>query len=108
MRRLFAPVVFLAAAFAVMPTLALADDIVLNEDNGIDGSIATTPNDTTFDLGVDVTGVAHTPAAARGYLSSLAPQTQSAIMGACETFMAHPSTAQSPETYAFCSNAVHG
>ena len=108
MRRLFAPAAFAAVAFAVLPSLALADDIITNEDNGLDSSVPTIPNDTTFDLGIDVVGVPHTTVAVKNFLSGLEPDTQSAIMGACETFTEHPATAQSPETTAFCSNAVRG
>jgi hypothetical protein len=107
MRRLFAPAAFVAAAFALLPTFALADDIV-DDNNGVETSQPSDPVDTTFDLGVDVSGIPHNPTAVRGFLSGLPAATQSAVMGACETFMEHPASIQSPETYAFCSNAVRG
>src|SRR4051812_19195414 len=106
MRRLFAAPAFAAVALAVLPNLALADDGDNLSDNGLAPSFDTWA--TTFDLGIDVTDVAHTPAAARAFLSGLPAPTQSAIMGACENFMAHPDSVQSPETFAFCSNAVRG
>jgi hypothetical protein len=104
MRRLFAPAAFAAAAFAILPTFALAD--IVDDNNGVETSQPAVPTDTTFDLGVDVSGVPHDPAAVRSFLSGFPATTQSAIMGACETFMEHPDSIQSPETYGFCSNAV--
>jgi hypothetical protein len=62
-------------------------------------------NDTTFDLGIDVRGVGHNPAAVQAFILGLEPATRYAIMSACVTFMDHPVTAQSPETGAFCANA---
>jgi hypothetical protein len=107
MRRLFVPAAFAAVAFAVLPTFALADDTDNPPtDNGLTAG-AVSPG-TTFDLGIDVTGVPHSAAAVRSFISGLESPTQSAVMGACENFMEHPSSAQSPETYAFCSNAVRG
>jgi hypothetical protein len=107
MRLLFASAAFAAAAIAILPTFALADDTPPT-DNGLTESTDTSPGNTTFDLGIDVSGVPHNPTAVRSFITGLAPVTQSAIMGACETFMANPDTVQSPETYAFCSNAVRG
>jgi threonine dehydrogenase-like Zn-dependent dehydrogenase len=106
MRRLFAPAAFAAAAFAILPTFALAD--IVEDNNGVDTSASASPTDTTFDLGIDVTGVPHDPLAVKSFISGLAPAAQSAVMGACESFMEHPDSIQSPETYAFCSNAIRG
>ena len=106
MRRLLAPAAIVATVFAVMPTFALAD--IVDDNNGVETSQPANPGDTTFDLGVDVSGVPHDPTAVRSFLSGLPATTQSAIMGACETFMEHPDSIQSPETYGFCSNAIRG
>jgi len=106
MRRLFAPAAIAAAVFAVMPTFALAD--IVDDNNGLETSEPANPGDTTFDLGIDVSGVAHDPTAVRAFLGSLPAATQSTIKGACETFMEHPDSIQSPATYGFCSNAVRG
>jgi len=106
MRRLFAPAAFAAAAFAILPTFALAD--IVDDNNGVETSASSSPTDTTFDLGIDVSGIPHDPAAVRSFIGGLAPAAQSAIMGACETFMEHPDSIQSPETYGFCSNAIRG
>ena len=106
MRRLFAPAAFAAAAFAVLPSLALAD--IVDDNNGLDTSASISAGDTTFDLGIDVSGVPHDPTSVRSFINGLAPVTQSAIMGACETFMEHPDSIESPDTYAFCANAVRG
>jgi hypothetical protein len=97
----------LLAASAVLaiacPIVALADDDeVVASPMGIQESVSST----TFDLGIDVRGVAHEPAAVKAFILGLGPDAAAAIMGACETFMDFPVTAQSPETRAFCSNAT--
>jgi len=63
---------------------------------------------TTFDLGVDVSDVAPTPADVHAYLAGLEPETQAAILGACGTFVANPTDAKSADTLAFCQVAVGG
>jgi hypothetical protein len=110
MRRLFAPAALAAVMLAVLPAVAFADD----EDNTVDADgiplpISTdNPADTTFDLGVDVSGVPHSAVAVKAFLSGLEPETQSAVMGACEHYMQYPNSIKSWDTYAFCASAVRG
>ena len=97
-----------SAAFA----LSAAWPMVAAADDGDDVFDVVPPSpaqdivpDTTFDLGIDVRGVAHNPAAVHAFIVGLGADTQIAIMGACATFMEYPVTAQSPETSAFCANS---
>ena len=60
--------------------------------------------DTTFDLGFDVSGIEHTPAAAKSVLLALDTSRQLKVAGACNYFLRYPYMAQSPETRAFCTN----
>ena len=50
----------------------------------------------------------HTAAAVKSFIGRLEPQTQSAVMGACETFMQDPTSVSSPDTLGFCASAVRG
>jgi hypothetical protein len=97
----------LFAASAAL-TLCAAWPVLADEDVPDDAAppvvVQDVGNNTTFDLGIDVSGVAHNPAAVHAFMLGLAPVTQDAIMGACATFMDYPVTAQSPETWAFCAN----
>ena len=63
---------------------------------------------TNFDLGVDVSGVAHTTRAVDSYLAAQAPETQAALRGACENYVQNPTSAQDIATLAFCRIAVGG
>ena len=63
-------------------------------------------SDTTFDLGVNVNDVLPTTHGVDAYLAGLEPETQAAIMGACNTFMQNPTDARSDSTLAFCQVAV--
>jgi hypothetical protein len=94
-----------ALAVALPATVSLADDA--DQDNNT-VTVDSQKADSVFDLGIDVTGVAHTSAAVRGYLGALAPVTRDSIVKACETYMAHPESAQAQDTLAFCSAAVGG
>jgi hypothetical protein len=106
MRRLFAPAALAAVALALLPTLSFADDSDTPQpDNGLNPGI---DDSATFDLGIDISGVTRTPAAVHAFIGTLPAASQSAVMGACETFMEHPESIQAPDTYAFCSNAVRG
>ena len=94
-----------ALAVALPAGVSFADDLDGVESHDF---LAVQTPDVLFDLGVDVTGVAHTPGAVSGYLTSLAPVTRAAVLNACDTFMANPETAQGDNTIAFCSVAVGG
>jgi len=60
--------------------------------------------DTTFDLGFDVSGVEHTPAAAKAFILAMNPAYQGKVIAACGYFLQYPAQMQSPETRAFCQN----
>jgi hypothetical protein len=90
-----------AAVVALTPVVAAAED---EEAVAPTSDVQQPVNSTWFDLGIDVMGVAHTPGAAKAFISGLAQVSQEAIVGACTTYMQHPETMQSPETYAFCIN----
>ena len=60
--------------------------------------------DTTFDLGFDVSGIEHTPAAAKGFVLQLDSDRQYRLAGACGYFNRYPEQAKSPETRGFCQN----
>jgi hypothetical protein len=101
MRRILPTVAGLAVG--LFAGAALADDANTGTtDHQMNGP------DTVFDLGIDITGVPHSLADVKGYLATLAPVTRDAVVHACATFMAYPSSAQEPETLAFCSIAVGG
>jgi hypothetical protein len=102
MRRLFAPAAIAAVAISIMPVMAFADD------SDTQDSVDLTPpaSDTYFDLGIDVSNVGNSAAAVRSFILGLEPETQRAIMGACEHFMEAPATAQNIDTITFCQNAV--
>ena len=61
---------------------------------------------TTFDLGVDVSGIVPTGQDVGAYLAGLDPETQAAILGACGTFVQNPVDVRSIDTLAFCNVAV--
>jgi hypothetical protein len=61
---------------------------------------------TTFDLGIDVSGVARTASAVDSYIASLEPETQAAIMGACDNYVQNPTSARDVSTLGFCQIAV--
>jgi hypothetical protein len=63
-------------------------------------------NGTTFDLGIDVSAVPRTAKAVDAYVASLAPETQAAIMGACENYVQNPEGVQDISTLGFCQIAV--
>jgi hypothetical protein len=105
---LFARAAVAAIMFAVLPAVAFADDYGSVPGNGDDTGIAQNNPDPTLDLGIDVSGVPHTAAAVKSFIGKLEPQTQSAVMGACETYMRDPSSASSPDTLGFCASAVRG
>jgi hypothetical protein len=108
MHRLFAPAALAAVMLAVLPAIAFADEDT-NDASGIPLGLADPSAGTTiFDLGIDVSGVPHTATAVKQFIGTLQPETQSAVMGACEQFMQDPSDITSPDTYAFCSSAVRG
>jgi len=90
-----------AAAVALTPVVAAAED---EEVVAPTTDVQQPVNSTWFDLGIDVIGVPHNPGAAKAFISRLAPVSQEAIVGACLTYMQHPESVQSPETYAFCIN----
>jgi hypothetical protein len=60
--------------------------------------------DTTFDLGFDVSGIPHDPAATKAFVLLLDPAQQVRVVGACGYFNRYPYMAQSPETRGFCGN----
>ena len=62
--------------------------------------------DTTFDLGINVGGVALNAKAVAAFLKSKAPETRAAIMGGCETYVKHPEDVRSIRTLNFCELAV--
>ena len=108
MRRFLAPAALAAAILVFVPAISFADD---NDDqNDVEGIPLVSPDnsDAVFDLGIDVSGVPANPAAVKAFIGQLEPATQSAVMGACETFMKDPSSIKSADTFAFCSNAVRG
>jgi hypothetical protein len=98
--------VALTALIALAPAVAFARDY--GTDPGDDTDIQATNSDNTLDLGVDVSGVPHTAAAVKAFIGQLEPATQSAVMGACETYMKDPASASSPDTLGFCASAVRG
>ena len=106
MRRMFAPAALAAIVLSIAPALALADDA--DTDGSDYNSPITAPDSTVFDLGVDISGVPHTAAAVHSFISGLEPQSQSAVMDACEHYMVAPSSAQSIDTLGFCQTAVRG
>ena len=61
-----------------------------------------------FDLGIDVSGVPLNARAVDGYIASLEPETQAAVVGACQTYMQYPESAKALETLSFCRIAVGG
>jgi hypothetical protein len=90
MRRIFAPAAVAAVALSfALPTVAFADH-----------------GDSTFDLGIGVEGVHRTQPAVDQFLSSLTPSVQKAVMGGCQTYVAHPSSATNPSTVPFCRLAM--
>ena len=96
----------LTALLALAPAAALAGDY--GDDPGDDTDIQAANPDATLDLGVDVSDVPHTAAAVKAFIGQMEPATQSAIMGACETYMKDPASASSPDTIGFCASAVRG
>ena len=108
MRRLFGPAALAAVMFAVLPAAAFADSTDYGTTPGDATGIASDNPDATLDLGIDVSGVPHTAAAVKAFIGQLEPETQSAVMGACETFMQDPTSVTSPETLGFCASAVRG
>jgi hypothetical protein len=91
----------LALLASVLPAAAASRDGFMIERNT--GSLF----DTTFDLGVDVSGVPHDPADAKAYLLELPATWQPRVLGACGHFLEQPTEAKSPETRAFCQNLHH-
>jgi hypothetical protein len=101
--------IFAAAAVALAIALPAGASFA-NDLDGVETQDFQTVQtvDPLFDLGVDVTGVAHTTGAVAGYLTQLEPVTRASVLNACETFMAHPDSAQDRATIGFCSVAVGG
>jgi hypothetical protein len=107
MRRFLAPAALSAAMLAFVPAISFADDTDRNDVEGI--PIVTPDNsDAVFDLGVNISGVPANPAAVKAFIGQLDPETQSAVMGACEAFVKDLASIKSAETFAFCSSAVRG
>jgi hypothetical protein len=61
---------------------------------------------TTFDLGLDVSGIVPTAQDVGTYMAGLDPSTQAAILGACNTFVQNPVDVRSIDTLPFCKVAV--
>jgi hypothetical protein len=59
-----------------------------------------------IDLGVDVSEVAKTEDAFRGFLERLDAKTERVVMNACEHYVAVPDVIIGPDTLTFCSIAV--
>jgi len=59
-----------------------------------------------FDLGIDISWAGRTTASVQQYMASLPPETQRAIMNACEHYMLYPTSAQELDTIPFCSVAT--
>ena len=108
MRTLLAVAAAAVISLAAVP--AFADDVDQTDNSGFatDTFAAPAAPDTTFDLGVDVTGVAHTPGAVRAYLGSLEPETRAVIQSTCEHYMENPSSVRDTTTIGFCSVVVGG
>ena len=87
----------LAAALLVSTSAFAGDRVILWKNTG-------TLFDTTFDLGFDVSGIPHDPAAAQAFVLLLDPERQVKVVGACGYFNRYPYMAQSPETRGFCGN----
>jgi hypothetical protein len=107
MRRLFVPAALAAAAaISLLPALAWAEDdtaIIEELDAGVGQPFSV---DTIFDLGIDVTGVPKTPAAARAFLLGLAPGTQNILITTCAHYVKDPSGVESRDTVDFCANVA--
>jgi len=105
MRRLFAPAALAAAiAISILPAMAWAEDdldTVETTDVGVGQPLDI---DTIFDLGIDVTGVPKTPAAAKAFLLGLAPGSQSIIRTTCAHYVQNPEGVASRDTLEFCEN----
>jgi hypothetical protein len=105
MCRLFAPAALAAAiAISILPAMAWAeDDIEAIEATDV-GVGQPLDIDTIFDLGVDVTGVLKTPAAAKAFLLGLAPGSQTIIQTTCAHYVQNPEGVASRDTLDFCEN----
>jgi hypothetical protein len=108
MRTLLAVAAAAVLSLAAVP--AFADDANQTDDTGFVAGVFTAPAvpDTTFDLGVDVTGIPHTPGAVKAYLGSLAPETREVLQSSCQHYMQTPDSARDTATIGFCSVVVGG
>jgi hypothetical protein len=97
-----------AVAIAMAAGVALADETTdadtINGAFTLEGLVP----DTTFDLGIDVSGIPRTPAAVHAYLTSLDAASRTTILRACQNYMTYPSSAQEQETVSFCAIAISG
>jgi hypothetical protein len=99
MRRWLIPAVL---ALLATPVAAL-HGVLASEATGLERYTGTF-FDTSFDLGFDVSGVEHTPAAAKGAILGLDRTRQLKVVAACGYFIQFPDQTHSPETRAFCDN----
>ena len=101
------------AAAALALSLSAGASFAVPADNQDDNTgfltdTAPTTPDTTFDLGIDVGGVANTPIGVKDFLGSLAPETQRVIETTCEHYMENPQAVRDGDTLAFCAVVVGG
>lgn len=94
-----------AAALAIVGlttaigTAAWADQFEDTLDSGV--------NDTTgmSAIGVDISNAGTTPAQIHQFIASLAPETQKAVLGGCQTVASYPAGI-APNVVLFCDNAL--
>jgi hypothetical protein len=97
-------VAFACSALALLAAQLAAPPAALAGETGRLPKFTGTFFDTTFDLGFDASGIAHTPAAAKAFILALDPLQQTKIVSACGYFLRYPAQMHSPETRAFCEN----
>ena len=99
-----------AAALALTLSAGASFAVPLDdqEDNTADVFNAEPAPSTTFDLGIDVSGVPQSPGAVKSFLGSLAPDTRGILLSTCQHYMQNPVSARDQDTIAFCSAAVGG
>ncbi len=103
-RPLIAAALATAIAIAFIPALALAHDdpeVFEKTDIGVGPPLSI---DTVFDLGVDVSNVPNTPAAAKAFLLGLPPASQSILVATCAHYLQAPARVRSRDTIEFCQN----
>src|SRR5437764_6451356 len=98
-----------AAVISTFAAVAVAQQAPSQQSGSVSPGVATTPSTQlaapqsgTFDLGVDVSTVAATPAATHQFLLTLPPEEQRKMMADCQHYLADPTAATMQDTVLFC------